>query len=211
MAARGRLDAEHFQPKYDELLERLSTGDQAKLLGVLASVIRRGRQPRYVPDGDILVINSKHVGHQLINVDEAERTDATFWKANAPARVQPGDVVLNSTGLGSIGRANCVFHSDKTVVDNHVTIIRVDPEEVDPPYLAVFLNSRLGQMQTERWLSGSSGQIELYPSNIEQFMIRLPSIDRQREIGDHVRSAYEARKKMMDLMGEAQQQTEGLI
>jgi restriction endonuclease S subunit len=211
MVIRGRLDAEHFQPKFDELLERIASDGLALPLAELASVIRRGKQPRYVDDGEILVINSRHVGHQLINVDEAERTDREFWDDNPTARIKVGDVILNSTGLGSIGRANCVLHSAKSVVDNHVTIIRVDPKVIDPAYLAVFLNSRLGMMQTEQWLSGSSGQIELYPASIGKFLIRVPDIKRQHKIGTHVRDAYRARKSLMLLMQSAEDEVESLL
>jgi type I restriction enzyme M protein len=205
-----RLDAEHFQPKYQRLAEYITAGGHAARLGDCAAVIRRGRQPRYVPHGSILVINSKHVGRQLLNIEEAERTDEEFYQHTPQARTQLGDVLLNSTGLGSIGRANCVLHSARTVVDNHVTVIRVAAAACDPAYLAAFLNSQLGMMQTEQWLSGSSGQIELYPTAIARFLIHLPPLQVQQDIGQRVRDAYDARVKMMQLMEDVKVSVEGL-
>jgi hypothetical protein len=207
-----RLDAEHFEPRYKKLKKYIERKGSAKPLGQFEPppLIRRGRQPRYVEGGDVLVINSKNVGRQLLNIEEAERTDAKFWSENAPARAQKNDVLLNSTGVGSIGRANCVMHTEKTVVDNHVTIIRVDPDVCDPAYLAVYLNSQLGMMQTEQWLSGSSGQIELYPASIEKFVIHLPDLEIQRRIGDEVREAHAARERLMGLMEAAKSKVEAI-
>jgi type I restriction enzyme, S subunit len=205
---RERLDAEHFKPMYEELAELLDRGGQREELSSLATVIRRGRQPRYEQDGTVLVLNSRHVGKHLLNLEEAERTDAKFWRDTPTARCEPGDVLLNSTGVGSIGRAAPVLHDDKTVVDNHVTIIRVSDEICDPGYLAIFLSSRLGMMQTEQWLSGSSGQIELYPPSIGRFLIRLPDLELQKEMGARVRKAYEARQEAIRLVEGARHEVE---
>ena len=205
------MDAEHFQPKYERLAAYIKSRGSARQLGDIAPVIRRGRQPRYVDQGGVLVINSRYVGRQLLNTDDAERTDLQFRHATPAARTQKGDVLRNSTGVGSIGRANCVLHEERTIVDNHVTVIRVaDAQEVDTAYLAVFLNSQLGMLQTEQWLSGSSGHIELYPASIAKFWIHLPSIERQVAIGQRVREAYDARQRLMALMEDTRELVEQL-
>ena len=204
---RERLDAEHFMPRYDDLAAYLKESNCAPLAEI-ATVIRRGRQPRYVADGSVLVINSRHVGKQLLNSEEAERTDSDFWTRTPAARCAKGDVLLNSTGVGSIGRANTVFEDRKMVVDNHVTIIRVPSEICDPAYLAIFLSSRLGMMQTEQWLSGSSGQIELYPASIGKFLIRLPDPEVQAAIGQRAREAHKARQQALELIESARVEVE---
>jgi hypothetical protein len=206
-----RLDADHFQPKYDELLAHLERTGKAKPLGGIATYIKRGVQPRYVEGGEVLAINSRYVGKQLINTEQAERTDAAFWDDNPRGRAYKHDVIMNSTGWGTIGRTNCVLHDEKTVVDNHVTIIRVKEGMSDPVYLAVYLNSAPGLMQTEKWLSGSSGQIELYPGDIERFVVYLPSEEVQARVADLVRRSYQAREKAKALLEEAKRKVEELI
>lgn len=204
---RERLDAEHFMPRYEELKSRLRDGRHAEL-SEIATVIRRGRQPRYVADGSIFVINSRHVGRHMLNLEEAERTDLDFWTKTPAARCERGDVLLNSTGVGSIGRANAVFDDSRIVVDNHVTIIRVPEEICDPGYLALFLGSRMGTMQTEQWLSGSSGQIELYPASIGRFVVKLPDLEVQKNIGKRVLDAFEARRRAFQLVEDARTEIE---
>lgn len=204
---RERLDAEHFMPRYDDLSTYLRKGECVELAEI-ATLIRRGRQPRYVADGSVLVINSRHVGKQLLNTEEAERTDLDFWTKTPAARCDRGDVLLNSTGVGSIGRANTVFDDRKMVVDNHVTVIRVPEETCDPGYLAIFLSSRLGMMQTEQWLSGSSGQIELYPASVGKFLIKLPDLEAQMAIGKQAHEAHNARQRALGLIESARTEIE---
>jgi len=206
-----RLDADHFQPRYDKLIAHLKGTGRARPLGELAGYIRRGVQPRYVEGGEVLAINSRYVGKQLINTEQAERTDAAFWKENPRARAYKHDVIMNSTGWGTIGRANCVLHDEKTVVDNHVTIIRVKEGACDPVYLAVYLNSGPGLLQTDKWLSGSSGQIELYPGDIERFVVCVPSGELQAQVADLVGRSYQARERARALLEEAKRKVEGLI
>jgi type I restriction enzyme M protein len=206
----SRIDAEHFQPKYERLENYMLRTGKGTTLGNITTYIKRGVQPVYDEHGDVVVVNSKYVGKQFINLEDAERTNLEFWQANKRAQAQKYDVVINSTGWGTIGRSNCLLHDEKTVVDNHVTIIRAK-EECNPAYLALFLNSIAGQMQTAKWLSGSSGQIEIYPSDISRFVVYLPSKEFQEKIADLVLQSYRARKKAKALLEEAKKQVEELI
>ena len=76
--AAHRLDAEYFQPKYGQLLTHLRRTRQARPLGDLTEHLGRGRQPRYVDAGPVLVINSRHVGKRHIKLGQAESTDERF-------------------------------------------------------------------------------------------------------------------------------------
>lgn len=208
----NRLDAEHFQPKYERLVQHLAKTGKSSLLGNLVTQpIKRGLQPTYVEDGDVIVVNSKYLGKQFVNVEQAERTHLRFWQASKRSQARKYDVIMNSTGWGTIGRANCILHDDKTVVDNHVTIIRTDEKQCNPIYLAVYLNSKLGQMQTDKWLSGSSGQIEIYPSDIARFVVCLPSMEFQQRIADLVTQSWKARQKARHLLEEAKHTVENMI
>ncbi len=206
-----RLDAEHFQPKYAKVIGHLEKGGRARELGEIARHISRGVQPRYVEEGDVLVINSRHVGKQLVSVGQAERTDDASWQQNSNAQAKKYDVIMNSTGVGTVGRTNCVLHDRKSVVDNHVTIIRTRKGECNPVYLAVYLNSPPGLMQTDRWLSGSSGQIELYPAAMKRFLVYLPGDQLQREVATLVERSHQARERARALLDDAKAKVEELI
>jgi type I restriction enzyme M protein len=170
-----RADAEFFHPQANRLASRiLQLGSLP--VGKFCAKLARGVQPKLVEGGDVIVVDSKAVRPQGIEVAASERTSWEFYSlsANAKARIVRGDVLLNSTGRGTLGRAAC-YQSDKPAIcDNHVTIIRPDQKVCDPVYLSLFLNSPAGLLQSERFQTGSSGQLEIYPEHIQDFLVYLP-------------------------------------
>jgi hypothetical protein len=148
----GRLDAEHFQPKYNALFSLLAAKGDVRLGDCVIEPIRRGISPDYVEDGgDLRVINSKHVGKTHVELEDNRFVlrESLFSEQSDNAgqvpkgMVRQGDVLLNSTGMITIGRCQCLLDETSAVVDNHVAIIR-PTAEVDPVYLACFLNSLPG-------------------------------------------------------------------
>lgn len=155
-----RFDADRFDPKYDEFFRRLhKAGSVVRLGDKLREKPRRGVQPIYDANGDILVINSQQVHADKIDLESCSRTthDLVALKRNK-GRIKKYDVLLNSTGYITIGRCQAWLEDVEAIVDSHVTVLRPN-DEIDPVYLAAFLNSRLGYLQTERAWTGSSGQI----------------------------------------------------
>lgn len=207
----ARLDAEHFDPAYEALEASIRYTSGARRLGSLVSYCKRGQQPEYVPGGEVLVVNSQHVGEHFINVDGAERTSLAHWESKARSRARKFDILMNSTGIGTIGRVNCVLHDEKTVVDNHVAIIRVASGKIDPVYLAVFLNSKLGRLQTYKWQSGSSGQLEIYPDEILRFWVAVPDEDTQRAVRQRFEDAYNAYRRAAEDAGAAEDSVVNLV
>jgi len=203
-----RLDAEHFQPKYNKLITHLKKTGKAKPLGDIATHIKRGLQPDYVENGEIIVVNSQHLGRYLLNVEATERTDMKFWDENKRCRLQKSDVLVYSTGA-YVGRTNTWLEERKGIASNHVTIIRPNAS-CNPLYLAVFLNASPGLLQTWKWASGS-GQREIYPEDIARFLIYLPPEDFQQQIADLVQQSYQARQKAKALLEEAKTKVEALI
>jgi hypothetical protein len=203
-----RLDAEHFQPKYDKLIAHLNKTRRAKALGEIAAYIKRGLQPDYVENAEIVVVNSQHLGRYLLNVEATERTDTQFWDQSKRARLQKNDVLVYSTGA-YIGRTNPWLEDRKGIASNHVTIIRPGPA-CSPLYLSVFLNSPAGLLQAEKWACGS-GQREIYPQDIARFLIWLPSEQFQRRVADQVQQSHRARQRANALLEEAKAKVEALI
>jgi len=204
----NRVDAEYFQPKYDKLIEHLKKTGKAKLLGEITSYIKRGVQPTYVKDGEIIVINSQHLGRYILNIEATERTDYTFWEMNRRSCLQKGDVLLYST-RAYVGRTNVWFEDRRGIASNHVTIIR-PREACNSFYLAVYLNAFSGLLQAEKWATGS-GQREVYPEAISNFLVYLPSEEFQIEIANLITQSCDARKKAKVILGEAKELVERMI
>lgn len=171
-----RLDAEFYEPRFIELEAKLRGLKSRQLATLVSEDIKRGIQPIFVEGGDVHVIASKAVRPTGVILDDEECTNRQFYeeKKTSRAQLKRGDVLLNGTGRGTLGRASVYNFNRLAIADNHVTIIRTKEEVCDPYYLMLYLNSFVGQWQSEKYQCGSSGQLELYPDQIGQFLIYIP-------------------------------------
>lgn len=199
--ASGRFDAQYFRPLFAEVADRLQATGGSVELGTILSVNARGRQPQYDETG-LPVINSKHVRtHRVILEDNRTATES-----GSPVIIETGDVLLNGTGVGTIGRTAPYLHQTRALPDNHVTVLRTDA--IDPVYLSVFLNSPLGQWQIERHIKGSSGQIELYPTDIARIMIWDAPDSVQQSVRAAILSAFDEERRANELLEAAKRAVE---
>lgn len=199
-----RFDSEFFKPKFDELVLRIRSCGKCMPLGTLLTHNQRGKQPIYAETG-LCVVNSKHVLKNEVLLGEDNDHAQSIPEVQ---QIHYGDVVINGTGVGTIGRAATFFHKTPAIPDNHVTILRLKDASIDPVFLSVYLNSIAGQIQVNKWLHGSSGQIELYPADIAQFQIWIAPSKVQRTIRDKIEGAFAARNSAKDLLARAQRAVE---
>ena len=202
--ATGRLDAEYFQPKYAKLIELIESTGQSSPLTNLLQTNQRGKQPEYSESG-LPVVNSKHVVNGEVRVDADNRYAIS---SESSLLIEPGDVLINGTGVGTIGRGAPYLHPSKAIPDNHVTILRPHKGSIDPVYLAVFLNSLAGQLQVEQRFRGSSGQIELYPNDIAQFTIWVAPENIQAQVRQSVEASFQAKQRATQLLDAAKRAVE---
>lgn len=197
-AASGRLDAEHYQPKFDELEAKLAATHELVSLKSLLTVNQRGTQPDYGYEG-LPVINSKHVreGEVILSDNRLamapDKDDALI--------IKNGDVLINGTGVGTIGRSAPYLHTQNAIPDNHVTVLRTG--KVNPIFLSVYLNSIAGKYQVDKYFKGSSGQIELYPKDIDCFYVPVVDESIQTEIESLVKKSYTLKAESTRLLDTA--------
>ena len=199
-----RIDAQFFRPLFAEVEERLIATGSCKELGSILEKNARGRQPQYADEG-LPVVNSKHVRTNNVILSG----NRTAVEEGSPVVIQYGDVLLNGTGEGTIGRAAPYLHTRHALPDNHVTVLRTSA--VDPIYLAVFLNSPLGQWQIERHTKGSSGQVELYPNDIARINVWVAPEEVQQSIRTAILSAFDQERRASDLLNLAENTVEMAI
>jgi len=150
-------------------------------VGELASSVSRGITPRYDDSAAGLVINQKCIRGGLLGLADARRQSKEV-KADRLLRV--GDVLINSTGAGTLGRvAQVRAPLQDCTVDTHVTIVRPSNPET-----AAFLGVAL--LEKEALLStmgiGSTNQLELPRADISALPLLLPPAEQQAVFHDLV-------------------------
>jgi type I restriction enzyme S subunit len=151
-------------------------------LGDLTEEVRRGAAPTYVDNSPVLAIGQRCVTNDSFNPDHARPHDERV-PGLQPA---PGDVLLNSTGTGTIGRS-CVFRAQGHgyIIDGHVTLVRPSPLEADGRYLNEVLRSAEGQRYLEtKCFTGSTNQVELSNSELVRMPLPAPALEEQRRIAE---------------------------
>lgn len=204
-----RLDSTHFRDAYSNLFDFIETHFLCKKIGQIVSVNRRGLQPVYSENGTIMVVNSKHLSSTHILYDQTERTTEEEFSKQAVAQIKNGDVLIYTTGA-YIGLTNAFNSQEKALASNHVNILRLSDTSIDPNYLALVMNSKIGKLQTEKHSRGSA-QLELYPADIAKFIIPIISENKMKEIGDLVRNSLSALNQSKQLLAQAKRRVEELI
>lgn len=157
-------------------------GWQEERLLDLCKLISRGTAPTYVDESTVFAIGQRCIREPGFDANSARPHSQ---RAKNALRAELGDVLLNSTGTGTIGRS-CIFNAvGKFVVDGHVTVLRVDKTRVDPRWIDAMLRSRWGQQHLEsHCFTGSTNQLELSRSDLIEASLPLPSLDEQRRIAE---------------------------
>ncbi len=202
-----RTDAQHYQPQFGKLINHLSVFPTERVRNIRL-YNRRGIQPHYVSDGSVRVINSQHLGASHLDYDAVEKTDVNSYAAAPEAHIQENDLLIYTTGA-YVGRTNVYLSDAPAMASNHVNILRLRPD-IDAAYMMLVLQSTIGQLQTQKHARGSA-QAELYPADIDRFVVPLIDPDRQRAIGDLVRESLERRQKSRGLFQQAKSRVEQLI
>ncbi|MDA8254889.1 MAG: restriction endonuclease subunit S [Betaproteobacteria bacterium] len=152
------------------IVDGVPEGWERKTVNELSRFLKRGITPTYDGEAEGLVINQKCIRDGRVNLGLARHQSK---EVKLERRVQHGDVLVNSTGEGTLGRvAQVKTPLPHCTVDTHVTIVR-PKESVAPHYFG------LAVMEWEPRFStmgkGATNQTELSPATIGNTEIVMPS------------------------------------
>lgn len=151
-------------------------------LSDVCSLISRGISPTYDDSSASWVIGQKCIRDQRLTMAPARRQRKSVPEDKL---LRSGDVMINSTGVGTLGRvAQVESIPSGTTVDSHVTIVRARTN-IDQDYFGLSL-LRL-QPLFESMGAGATGQTELNRGRVAEVDFVLPSEALCKQFGTHVR------------------------
>ena len=186
--------------------------------------LSRGKSPRYSENDRTYPVfaqkcNLKDGG---ISLEQARFLDpSTVSKWDDIYKLQTGDVLVNSTGTGTVGRTRlfdvtCLGSYPFVVPDSHVSVIRTS-NQINSKFIFAYISSKFIQQYLEDNLAGSTNQKELYIGVLSTLRIPIPSFTEQERIvveiekwfalidqieqekGDLQATIKQARSKILDL------------
>ena len=170
----------------------------------LSTAIFRGKSPKYVPQSESIMINQKCNRWNEIDLNYAKAVD-TEWLNTIDKNqfTKEGDILINSTGEGTIGRASTITNTYSNLLyDSHILLLRVNKNLICPDFFTFVFNSFYGQQQVDSLKTAqSTNQTELGVENLKKILFPLPPLSVQEEIASHIQSM---RKQIKDLRKNAE-------
>ena len=162
-------------------------------LGDICNYLHRGKTPKYGNQKILPIIAQKCNHWNQLYIDRCLFSDIDYiLKYKEEQFLQKGDIIINSTGGGTVGRTGYIDDSvfdkfDKFVADSHVTVVR-STKLVSHRYIYLYLLSPYIQIGIEERCTGSTNQIELRTTTISDYLVPIPPVEEQKRIVKKVES-----------------------
>ena len=162
-------------------------------LDTICSYIQRGKSPKYSPIKKYPVVAQKCNQWSGFYIDKAQFIDPDTLFSYAEDRLlQNGDLMWNSTGLGTLGRM-AIYQSalnpyELAVADSHVTVIRPLKAYVLSQYLYYYFASNTVQSVIEDKSDGSTKQKELSTTTVRNYLVPIPPYREQQRIVEKIKA-----------------------
>ena len=155
-------------------------------LGTITEILR-GKGPKYADNTDFRILNQKCVRWGNIDTSFCKTVDKQWFESiSKECLTTQKDILINSTGEGTIGRSSAVTSDAINMpYDSHVLLIR--PYKCLNKYIEIFINGIEGQAQINRSKGAkTTKQTELGVDKTKNLLIPLPPLNEQQRIVDKV-------------------------
>jgi restriction endonuclease S subunit len=201
-----RIDAEYFQPTYDEVLNHIKTKFKSEKLVHLA--VRQVNKINPDPQHFYKYIEISNIRTDIGEVTYSERLGNAL-PSNARVPINGGELLVSK--VRPTRRAISIVPNN--LKNNILCSSAFTVFDVSSPlkeYIFVFLRSIIGLLQLERPTTGTE-----YPTikdeDVENVVIPILLSDTQQKIASLVQQSHSARRKAKELLEEAKRKVEEAI
>jgi restriction endonuclease S subunit len=210
--ATGRLDAEYYQPKYDDLEQRLGKFEQKTLAGLVNNPISSGMTPKAGGDdyedalngipfiravdlvnGEVAISNLNYIKRE-VHEGALKRT-----------QLKKGDVLFSIAG--TVGRCALFSHDFEANINQAVSILRFDEAEVLRIYLIIFFNSPVGKLLVSKY-ARQGLQTNLNLTEVGELSIPVIDMSIQQKIAALIQNSFALKSQSEHLLAVAKRAVE---
>lgn len=215
-ASSGRLDAEFYQSKYDELFEKLSKFPQIKIKDIINYPVSSGSTPKagdseYYSDGKTGIPFLRAVDIIQSRID---LNDLMYIKSRVHngllkrTQLHKGDVLFSIAG--TVGRCGIFDYDFEANINQAIAILRFDESVVKHLYVIQFFNSKIGQLVTEKY-ARQGLQTNLNLEELSNLPIPILPQETQKQIAELIQTSFALRQESKQLLESAKLAVEAEI
>jgi restriction endonuclease S subunit len=206
-----RVDAEYFQPAYENLVRHL-----AKLVGVkplrhFLLDIKKGIEvggEQYQEEGKPFIRVSNLSVSGFFERDQKYVSEKLYRDLSKDFEPKVGELLL--TKDATPGVAYVLKEPIEGIISSGILRLIIDETAIDKEYVALCINSVIGKLQVERD-GGGSVITHWKPEQIKRLNIPALSGKAQKRIASLIHQSHEARRKARNLLEEAKRKVEEAI
>jgi len=210
--ATGRLDAEYYQPKYEEIISKIKKQSHGILSNLVT--IKKSIEPGssvYSDEGLPFIRVADYSKFGISTPDKC--LSNSFRKENAKLlqSLYPTKETILFSKDGSVGTAYMVRENMQAITSGAILHLNVkDKTKILPEYLTLALNSEVVKLQADR---DAGGSIILHwrISEIENVVVPVVDYKIQQQIADLIQESFMLRRESERLLDEAKDLVEGEI
>jgi type I restriction enzyme S subunit len=202
-----------YYPLYVDTIKEIEKKFRTVLLGEISKITKGNevgsknyRSYLEKEDTDVPFIRTSDiVNNEIDNYPDFYISKKTY--DDLKQNIRPGDILF--TKDGKIGLTAIVVKGDKCIVASGIAKIRVN--KYDPYYIFTVLDTFIGTYQANQRTVISSTLPHLRPERLEEIKIPIISEDKQKEISQLVREAFELKRQKKELIKKSKEKIEEIF
>jgi restriction endonuclease S subunit len=200
----GRFDAEYYQPKYDEIEQNFSQFRLLKIRDFIKYPVSSGATPK--AGGDDYTDEENGIPFiRAIDLKDGrvETTNFIFVKRYVheiilrKTQVKKNDVLFSIAG--TVGRCAIFDHGFEANINQAVSILRFDENQLKRLYLIAFFNSRIGKVYVSKY-ARQGLQTNLNLNEVSELKIPILGWNTQEEISKKIQESFDIKEKSKQLL-----------
>jgi restriction endonuclease S subunit len=196
-----RIDAEYFQPAYEEVIEKLRENNiELQPLRKFILSIQKGIEPgseNYRDEGKPFIRVSNLSKYGFTDRDQKYINEELYQQLRETYEPKQGDFLLTKDATPGI--AYVVKEQIEGIISSGILRLQINDSEINKEYLALCINSIVGKMQVERDCGGSV-ILHWKPEQVKKLKIPIIPLSTQQKIASLAQQSYEARRKAKELL-----------
>lgn len=212
-AQSGRLDAEYYQPKYDEIEKELARFEQIKIKDFINYPVSSGSTPKAGDSQYYADCNDGIPFLRAVDIVESriDTSDLIYIKKDVHngllkrTQLKKGDVLFSIAG--TVGRCGIFDYDFEANINQAIAILRFEETKLKHLYVVQFFNSRIGQLIIQKY-ARQGLQTNLNLDELSNLPIPILPEAIQTKIATLIQQSFECKAQSKQLLEDAKRMVE---